>query len=537
MPGDAALLERLEHPALVAAQVDDDHRGAGRGEGQLAPDRDLAAVHRRHAGAQRPEVGGELAGDAALGVAGETSTSRSRVGEQGDDGVERRRVDGVERRLHVRQLGGAVAGDRLVAAELADPLGGRAQLAGEVALDRRLQGAEPVEAELGGEPHDGGGAGGGRLGEVGDGAEADELRPRQDDLGDTPLGRRQLRAGVPDALLDLHLRHGRTVVEGVRAAPGLRRYVPSDPPSGATSCGGAMLAVQLPPPPARSFASDNFAGAHPAVLEAVARANDGHAPAYGDDPWTAACEAAFRDLFGDVTTLLTFNGTGANVLALASLLGPAEAVVCSDVVAHRGRRDRRAGAHPRRQADRPAERRRQADARPTSTSVAHLIGSPHHAQPGVVSITQSTELGTLYTADEVAAICDVAHRLGMRVHMDGARIANAIAALGGGVATLRALTVDAGVDVADVRRHQERPARRARRSSTSDPSWPRRAVYLRKQVTQLPSKMRFVAAQFLALLEDDRWLDLAGHANAMAARLHEAVAGDRRRRRSDRRRP
>jgi threonine aldolase len=280
--------------------------------------------------------------------------------------------------------------------------------------------------------------------------------------------------------------------------------------------------LQLPPPPARSFASDNFAGAHPAVLDAVARANVGHTPAYGDDPWTAACEDAFRELFGDVTTLLTFNGTGANVLALASLLAPAEAVVCSGwshiAVDETGAPERILGA---KLIDLPSD-----DAKLTPAhveSVAHLLGNPHHAQPGVVSITESTELGTLYTPDEVTALCRVAHDLGLRVHMDGARIANATAALGGGVATLRALTVDAGVDVLTFG-GTKNGLLGGEAVVFLRPEHAARAVYLRKQVNQLPSKMRFVAAQFLALLEDGRWLELAGHANAMASRLHDAVA-------------
>ncbi len=145
---------------------------------------------------------------APFGVAGEHEHVAVEVGEERDDGVERLGVDGVERGLDVRQLGRAVAGDRLVAAELADALGGRPQLAREVVLDRRLQGAEAVEAELGGQAHDGGGAGAGGLGEVGDGAEADELGSLEHHVGDAPLGRRQLRAGVADPLLDLHLGHG-----------------------------------------------------------------------------------------------------------------------------------------------------------------------------------------------------------------------------------------------------------------------------------------------------------------------------------------
>lgn len=281
--------------------------------------------------------------------------------------------------------------------------------------------------------------------------------------------------------------------------------------------------MDLPPAPARSFASDNFAGAHPEVVEAVARANHGHAPAYGDDPWTKECEGRFRELFGaDVTTLLTFNGTGSNILALASLLGPAEAVVCTDwahiAVDETGGPERILGAKLI-DLDAPGAKLTPAHVE----AQAHLLGSPHHAQPGVVSITQSTELGTLYTTDEIAAVCDTAHRMGMTVHMDGARIANATAALGGDVATLRAMTIDAGVDVLSFG-GTKNGLLGGEAVVFLRPELARRAAYLRKQVTQLPSKMRFVAAQFLALLDDDLWVHAAGHANTMAAELHHAVA-------------
>jgi threonine aldolase len=281
--------------------------------------------------------------------------------------------------------------------------------------------------------------------------------------------------------------------------------------------------VQLPPSPDRSFASDNAAGAHPAVLDAIARANHGHALAYGDDQWTRQCEGAFRDLFGDVTTLLTFNGTGANVLALSTLLGPVEAVVCTDgahiAIDEAGAPERILGA---KLMDLPAPDGKLVPEQ--IDEVSHLLGSPHHAQPAVVSITQSTELGTVYTAEEIAAICDTAHRLGMTVHIDGARIANAAAALGGTQATLRSFTVDAGVDVLTFG-GTKNGLLGGEAVVFLRPELAQRAEYLRKQVTQLASKMRFVAAQFLALLTDDLWLELAGHANAMAGRLHAATTG------------
>jgi threonine aldolase len=277
--------------------------------------------------------------------------------------------------------------------------------------------------------------------------------------------------------------------------------------------------VQLPDPPARSFASDNAAGAHPAIIDAVVKANVGHALAYGDDDHTRECEARFRDLFGaPVETLLVFNGTGANVLALATMLAPAQSVVCSDwahiAVDETGAPERVLGTklHDLPSADgklRPAQ----------LAELEHLLGVEHHAQPGVLSITQSTELGTLYSPAEVAALCEQAHRMGMTVHVDGARIANASAALGGDVTAMRAFTIDAGVDVVTFG-GTKNGLLGGEAVVYLNPSLARRARFVRKQVTQLPSKMRFVAAQFNALLDDDLWLQLAAHSNAMASHLY-----------------
>jgi threonine aldolase len=274
------------------------------------------------------------------------------------------------------------------------------------------------------------------------------------------------------------------------------------------------------PQPARAFASDNAAGAHPVVLDAVARANDGHELAYGDDPHTRECEQRFRDLFdAPVETLLTFNGTGANVLALASMLGPAQAVVCTDwahiAVDETGAPERVLGA---KLIDLPST---DGKLRPEQLrELEHLRGVQHHAQPGVVSITQSTELGSLYTVDEIAELCDVAHSMEMTVHLDGARIANATAALGGTVESLRAVTIDAGVDVVSFG-GTKNGLLGGEAVVYLDPALTRSARYLRKQVTQLPSKMRFIAAQFNALLDDDLWIRSAAHANAMAQLLYE----------------
>ncbi|HEY3485918.1 MAG TPA: beta-eliminating lyase-related protein, partial [Ilumatobacteraceae bacterium] len=149
-------------------------------------------------------------------------------------------------------------------------------------------------------------------------------------------------------------------------------------------------------------------------------------------------------------------------------------------------------------------------------------GVQHHAQPGVLSLTQSTELGTLYSPDELATLCDVAHSMGMRVHVDGARLANAVAALGADLAALRSITVDAGVDVVTFG-GTKNGLLGGEAVVYLDPALAQRARFVRKQVTQLPSKMRFLAAQFNAVLDDGLWIDLAAHSNAMAAVLHDAT--------------
>lgn len=284
----------------------------------------------------------------------------------------------------------------------------------------------------------------------------------------------------------------------------------------------ARRLATMPPAPRCAFASDNAAGAHPAVIEAVVAANEGHALAYGADPWTATVESGFRELFGtDVESFVVWNGTGANVMALATMVRPGDAVVCTDwahiAVDETGAPERALGAKLLPQTS-PGAKLVPAQLE----DLAHLQGVQHHAQPGVVSITQSTELGTLYTADEVAALCDTAHRMGMRVHLDGARIANATAALGGDAAALRSFTVDAGVDVVSFG-GTKAGIMGGEAVVYLDRSLAERAKYVRKQVNQLPSKMRFVSAQLAALLSEGRWIALAAHANEMAQRLYEST--------------
>jgi threonine aldolase len=155
--------------------------------------------------------------------------------------------------------------------------------------------------------------------------------------------------------------------------------------------------------------------------------------------------------------------------------------------------------------------------------LAPMLGNEHHAQPAVVSITQSTELGTLYSAAEVAALCETAHSMDLKVHMDGARVANATAALGSTGGALRSFTVDAGIDVLTFGGTKNGLVG-GEAVVFLDPELAARARYVRKMVTQLPSKMRFVAAQFNALLDDELWLRNARHSNEMATLLYEAVA-------------
>ncbi|NDD96939.1 MAG: threonine aldolase, partial [Actinobacteria bacterium] len=203
----------------------------------------------------------------------------------------------------------------------------------------------------------------------------------------------------------------------------------------------------VPVAPLHRFASDNNAAVHPRVMEALAEANHGHAVAYGDDPWTERAVADFDELFDcDTVTLMVWNGTGANVLGLASALSPGGAVVCTDCahinVDETGAPERILGS---KLIDLPASNGKLSPRQ--LESLRHQIGVVHHVQPRILSITQSTEWGTLYSVAELEALCHAAHDLGLYVHLDGARIANATAALGGTREALRSFTTDIGVDV------------------------------------------------------------------------------------------
>jgi threonine aldolase len=270
----------------------------------------------------------------------------------------------------------------------------------------------------------------------------------------------------------------------------------------------------------RSFASDNYAGAHPAVLEAVAAANADHARAYGADPWTERVEQRLRDQFGaDARSFLVFNGTGANVLAIRATLGRGSAVICTET-AHIAVDE---GGGPEFVAGVKLMTAPSPDGKLRPQDIERLTvraGDEHAAQPGLVSISQSTELGTLYTPQEIRALADEAHARNLRLHLDGSRLAHAAAALD---LPLRALTTDQGVDVISFGGTKV-GALGVEAVVFPDPDQADGFAYLRKQTLQLASKHRFLAAQLDALLEGERWRELASNANAMAARLAAAVA-------------
>jgi threonine aldolase len=269
----------------------------------------------------------------------------------------------------------------------------------------------------------------------------------------------------------------------------------------------------------RSFASDNASGVHPEVMDALVAANVDHALAYGDDAWTARATQRFREVFGaPVEVCFVWGGTGANVVALQSLVRPWSAVVCTAnahiAVDECGAPERFTGA---KLLPFPVVDGKLTPADIESAQVGR--GDEHHSQATVVSITQSTECGTLYTVDELHALCATAHGLDMKVHLDGARLANAVAALD---CDVRALTIDAGVDVVSFG-GTKNGMMYGEAVVFCDPALGADAKFVRKQATQLPSKMRFVAAQFEALLGDDLWVRNAAHANAMAVRLAAAT--------------
>lgn len=269
----------------------------------------------------------------------------------------------------------------------------------------------------------------------------------------------------------------------------------------------------------RQFCSDNEAGIHPRVMAAIVEANRGHVPSYGGDPLTAAVRDRFREVFGpDTVTHLVFNGTAANVVAAAGAVDAWQAVVSARTshihIDECGAIERFAGCRVL------VLESEDGKLDPSCLEqVPEGHAEPHQSKPRLLSITQATELGTVYTLGEMRALADAVHERGWLLHMDGARLANAAASLGVG---LRAATADAGVDLLSFG-GTKCGLMIGEAVVYFDPSLADRLAYVHKQGLQLASKMRFLSAQFLALLEDDLWLQIAAHANAMARRLHDAV--------------
>ena len=272
--------------------------------------------------------------------------------------------------------------------------------------------------------------------------------------------------------------------------------------------------------PSRSFASDNNAGVHPEVIEAIAAANAGHVVAYGDDPYTAAAVAQFKEHLGkDVAVYFVFGGTGANVLGLQAITKSYQAVICADTahinVDECGAPEKFTGCKLL-SVSTPDGKIRVEQIKP----FLHGIGFEHHVQPGVISVSQSTEMGTVYSQRELKALASFAHKNAMLLHMDGARIANAAVSL---KASFKEITADAGVDVLSFG-----GAKNGMMYGEAVVFFDKKLgddfKYVRKQGMHLPSKMRFIAAQFEALLSEDLWRRSAAHANRMAQKLASELA-------------
>jgi len=265
----------------------------------------------------------------------------------------------------------------------------------------------------------------------------------------------------------------------------------------------------------RSFASDNNAGVHPEIVEAIRAVNEGHVVAYGDDDVTARVVKLFKKHFGkDVEVFFVFGGTGANTLGLKAITKPYNAVICAETahinVDECGAPEKFTGckliALQTRYGKLHVEQ---------LEPLVHVFGNEHHVQPRVVSISQATEMGTVYTKQELKAIANFAHANNMLLHVDGARLANAAATLD---SSLKSITVDCGVDVLSFGGTKNGMIY-GEAVIFFDPKMAQDFKFIRKQGMHLPSKMRFISAQFEALLSGDLWRRSAAHANRMARLL------------------
>lgn len=277
--------------------------------------------------------------------------------------------------------------------------------------------------------------------------------------------------------------------------------------------------MRLHDPYWRGFASDNYAGVHPEVLQALTDANEGHQVSYGEDDYTTKLTDVIREHFGARSEVFpVFNGTGANVLSLTAMMPRWGAVICSSL-AHIHTDE---GGAPERVSGLklyPVSHHQGKITPKDIATEAFGFGDEHRAQPAVVSITQSTELGTVYTPSEVKDIADFTHDHGMLLHMDGARLWNAAASLG---VPFSAFTSDVCVDIVSLG-GTKNGIMGAEAIVVINPKAVDGLIYLRKMSMQLASKMRFVSAQLLALFENGLGLRSATHANTMAQRLRNSL--------------
>jgi len=265
----------------------------------------------------------------------------------------------------------------------------------------------------------------------------------------------------------------------------------------------------------RSFASDNNAGVHPEVIEAIRAANEGHVIAYGDDPFTERAVKLFKKHFGpDVAVYFVFGGTGANVLGLKAVTKSHQAIICAETahvnVDECGAPENFTGCKLLTVAT-PDGKLRVEQIKP----LLHGIGVEHHVQPAVITISQATEMGTVYTKDELKTLADFAHDQGMLLHVDGARLSNAAVSLN---AVLKEITADVGVDVLSFG-GTKNGMMYGEAVVFFDPKLAADFKYIRKQGMQLSSKMRFIAAQFEAMLSGNLWQRGPAYANRMARLL------------------
>jgi threonine aldolase len=271
--------------------------------------------------------------------------------------------------------------------------------------------------------------------------------------------------------------------------------------------------------PSRSFASDNNAGVHPEMIEAISAANEGHVIAYGDDLFTSRAVKVFQKHFGrDVSVFFVFGGTGANVLGLQAVTTSYHAVICAETahinVDECGAPEKFTGC---KLLSVPTP-----DGKLRVEQIKHFlhgVGFEHHVQPRVISVSQATEMGTVYSRSELKTLAEFAHGNDMLLHVDGARIANAAVSLN---SSFKAITKDVGVDVLSFG-GAKNGMMYGEAVVFFDKHYADDFKYIRKQGMHLPSKMRFISAQFEALLSGDLWQRSATHANRMARILADEI--------------